>query len=146
MKTELTNGKILLRPYRAEDVQTLYEAVRESIAELSSWMPWCHPGYTIDESRAYIMSRDEAQAKEEEYGFGIFDARTGAYFGSTGLNHIVRANLYANLGYWVRTGCTGRGIASSATRLLARFGLEELGLQRIEIVAALGNVASPRAA
>ncbi|HEY6188211.1 MAG TPA: GNAT family protein [Pyrinomonadaceae bacterium] len=146
MKNELTDGKILLRPYRAEDVQMLYDAVRESIAELSPWMPWCHPGYSIDESRAYIMSRDEAQATEEEYGFGIFDARTGAYFGSTGLNHFVRRDLYANLGYWVRTVCTGRGIASSATRLLARFGLEELGLQRIEIVAAVGNVASQRAA
>jgi ribosomal-protein-serine acetyltransferase len=146
MKTELTDGKILLRPYRAEDVQTLYDAVRESMAEISRWMPWCHPGYSIDESRAYIMSRDEAQAKEEEYGFGIFDARTGAYFGGTGLNHFVRRDLYANLGYWVRTSSTGRGIASSATRLLARFGLEELGLQRIEIVAAVGNVASQRAA
>jgi RimJ/RimL family protein N-acetyltransferase len=146
MKTELTDGKILLRPYRAEDVNTLYLAVRESINEISPWLPWCHAGYTIDESRAYVMSRDEAWAKEEEYAFGIFDALSGAYFGGIGLNHFVRDYLYANLGYWVRTSCTGRGVASAATRLLARFGLEEVGLQRIEIVAAAGNVASQRAA
>lgn len=146
MKMKLTDGKILLRPYRAEDLEALYEAVRESINEISPWMPWCHAGYTIDESRAYIMSRDEARAKEEDYSFGIFDAQTEAYFGGTGLNHLVREYLYANLGYWIRTGCTGRGIASSATRLVARFGFEELGLQRIEIVAAVGNAASQRAA
>src|SRR5215213_800112 len=146
MKMELTDGKILLRPYRAEDVDVLYEAVRESINEISPWMPWCHAGYTIDESRAYIMSRDEARAKEEDYSLGIFDAQTGAYFGGTGLNHFVREYLYANLGYWIRTSCTGRGIASSSTRLVARFGFEELALQRIEIVAAVGNVASQRVA
>ena len=146
MKTELSDGKILLRPYRAEDTDALYEAVRESINEISPWMSWCHAGYTIDESRAFVMSRSEAWAKEEEYGFGVFDAGTGAYFGGIGLNHIVREYLYANLGYWIRTSCTGRGIASTATRLLARFGLEELGLQRIEIVAAVGNAASQRAA
>ncbi|HEX8145076.1 MAG TPA: GNAT family protein [Pyrinomonadaceae bacterium] len=146
MKTRLTDGKIVLRPYRAEDTDALYEAVRESIDELSRWMPWCHTGYTIDESRAFIMSRDEASARGEDYSFGVFDARTGAYFGGIGLNHLVRHNLYANLGYWIRTGCTRRGLASRATMLLARFGLQELGLKRIEIVAAVGNVASQRVA
>jgi RimJ/RimL family protein N-acetyltransferase len=146
MKMKLTDGKILLRPHRADDVETLYEAVRESVNEMSPWMPWCHAGYTIDESSAFIMSRDEARAKEEDYSFGIFDAQTGAYFGGAGLNHLVREYMYANLGYWIRTSCTGHGIASSATRLLARYGFEELGLQRIEIVAAVGNVASQRAA
>jgi RimJ/RimL family protein N-acetyltransferase len=146
METELSDGNIMLRPYRADDVEALYEAVRESINELSPWLPWCHAAYTIDESKSFIMSRDEARAKTEEHSFGVFDARTGAYSGGVGLNHLVREYLYANLGYWVRTGSTGRGIASNATRLLARFGLEELGLQRIEIVAAVGNVASQRTA
>jgi RimJ/RimL family protein N-acetyltransferase len=147
MTTELSDGTIMIRPYRAEDVDALYKAVRESINELTRWMPsWCHAGYTIDESRAFIMSRDEARAKEEEYSFGIFDARTLGYMGGVGLNHLVREYLYANLGYWVRTSCAGRGVASRAARLAARFGLEELGLQRIEIVAAVENVGSQRAA
>jgi ribosomal-protein-serine acetyltransferase len=146
MKTELTDGRILLRPYSAEDIDALYLAVRESLAELSLWMPWAHSDYTKDESSAFIMSRDEARAKEEEYGFGVFDAQTLEYLGGIGINHIIREYRYANLGYWVRTGRTGRGIASGAARLLARFGLEELGLSRIEIVAAVSNLASRRAA
>lgn len=146
MRTELSDGRILLRPYRAADVEALYGAVRESIKELSPWMPWAHPDYTIDESRAFITSRDEARAEEEEYGFGVFDVQTGDYLGGVGINHIVRDYRYANLGYWVRTSCTGRGVASGAARLLARFGLEDLGLARIEIVVAVSNLASRRAA
>lgn len=146
MKTELTDGRILLRPYGPQDIDSLYEAVRESLAELSPWMPWAHADYAKDESRAFIMSRDEARANEEEYGFGIFDAQTLAYLGGVGINAIVRKNRYANLGYWVRTGRTGRGVASGATRLLARFGLEELGFVRIEVIAAVSNLASRRTA
>jgi RimJ/RimL family protein N-acetyltransferase len=40
----------------------------------------------------------------------------------------------------------GRGVASAATRLLARYGFETLGLKRIEIVIAAGNLASLRVA
>ena len=146
MKTEFSDGAILIRPYREEDIESFYEAVRESINEVSRWLPWCHAGYTIDESRAFIMSRDKAWATEEEYSFGIFDAQSGACLGGVGLNHIVREYLYANLGYWVRTSCTGRGVASRAVRLAAQFAFAELGLQRIEIVAAVGNAGSQHAA
>ena len=52
----------------------------------------------------------------------------------------------ANLGYWVRTSATGKGIASRATRLVAGFAFEELKLQRVEIMAAVGNIASQRVA
>jgi ribosomal-protein-serine acetyltransferase len=39
-----------------------------------------------------------------------------------------------------------RGVASRAARLIARFGFRELGLQRLEIIAATENHASQRAA
>ena len=51
-----------------------------------------------------------------------------------------------NLGYWVRTSATRNGIASKAARLVAQFGFEELGLHRIEIIAAIPNIASQRVA
>jgi ribosomal-protein-serine acetyltransferase len=52
----------------------------------------------------------------------------------------------ANLGYWVRTGYTGRGVATTATLLLAKWGFEVLELKRIEIVVAVGNDRSLRVA
>jgi len=52
----------------------------------------------------------------------------------------------ANLGYWVRTSAAGRGVATRATRLASRFAFEQLGLNRIEIVAAVGNIPSQRVA
>jgi RimJ/RimL family protein N-acetyltransferase len=44
--------------------------------------------------------------------------------------------------YWVRDAVVRRGIATAAARLLRKFGLETLGLKRIEVVVADGNTAS----
>lgn len=130
----------------AADIDAVYEAVRESITELSAWLVWCHPDYSKEETAAHILSRDEAWLSGEEFSFGIFDAETGAVCGGVGLNQINRQYQMANLGYWVRTSCAGRGVASTAARRVAEFGFEELGLQRIEIVVSVENQASQRAA
>ena len=146
MKVDFTDGIILIRPYRQEDDKALYEAVRESITELSPWLPWCHEGYSIEESREFVNTRGKTAADGEWYSFGVFEKDSGKFLGGVGLNFINRVHLMANLGYWVRTSSVGRGVATSATRLAARFGFEELGLHRIEIVAAVNNIASQRVA
>lgn len=49
-EAELTDESILIRPYREPDAPLLYAAVRESIPEVSPWLPWCHENYSIEES------------------------------------------------------------------------------------------------
>jgi RimJ/RimL family protein N-acetyltransferase len=146
MKTELSDGVIRLRPYSEDDADELYRAVRESMSELRPWMAWCHPDYSIEESRDWLAARAEARSKGTEYDFHISDARTGEYLGGTGLNQIKELYRAANLGYWISSRATGRGVATRAARMVARFGFEELNLVRIEIVAAVGNLASQRVA
>jgi RimJ/RimL family protein N-acetyltransferase len=43
-------------------------------------------------------------------------------------------------------GSRGRGICTRALRVLSRFGLDELGLQRLELITDPDNVASQRVA
>jgi ribosomal-protein-serine acetyltransferase len=142
----LSDGNLLIRPFRAEDINPMYEAVRESIKEVSPWLPWCHPDYRIEDTSAFIMSREDAWRNEGEYGFAVCDVKSGELLGGVGISQVNQIYKCANLGYWVRTSCVGRGVASSAARLAARFGIEELGLQRIEILVATGNHASQRVA
>ena len=80
------------------------------------------------------------------YNFAIFDVTDGSYLGGCGLNQINSIVNMANLGYWVRTSRTKRGVATAATLLLAQFGFEELNLKRIEIVVNVNNVVSQRVA
>ena len=146
MNIELTDGTILLRPWRVEDIDAVYEAVRDSFAELSQWMPWCHENYQKEDTATFILSREEAEKNETDYSFAIIEPETKLLIGSVGLNQINRLYRMANLGYWVRTSHAGRGVASRATLLCARFAFEQLKFERIEIMAAVGNLASQRVA
>jgi RimJ/RimL family protein N-acetyltransferase len=142
----LTDGDIFVRPVRLEDAEALFEAAHESIPEVSPWLPWCHKNYAIEETRAFLSSRTNPASSEEAYSFGIFNKSSERFLGGVGLNFFNRVHQMANLGYWVRTSETGKGVASRATRLVAKFGFAELGLQRLEIIAAVGNIASQRVA
>ena len=143
---ELTNGSVLLRPPQMRDIGPMYEAVRESITEVSRWLAWCHPDHSVEDSRAWIKSRPAAWASGSEYSFAITDAADGAFLGTCGLNRIDPLHRCANLGYWVRTSQTGRGVAAGATILVARFAFKELKLNRVEIVIADSNAPSLRVA
>lgn len=77
---------------------------------------------------------------------GVFDSATGQVIGGTGVNQINKAYRIGNLGYWVSTPHTGRGVARAAACQAAALGFAELGLTRIEIVALTHNKASQRVA
>jgi RimJ/RimL family protein N-acetyltransferase len=143
---ELTDGRVLLRPYRSSDADATYKAIRESLAEISPWLPFAHKDYSIKENRAWIKKRPEEWKKGTSYEFAIFDAKDGTLLGGCGLNGIGHENRQANLGYWVRTSHTGRGVAPAATLLLAKWGFAAVKLVRIEILVATGNARSLRVA
>jgi RimJ/RimL family protein N-acetyltransferase len=143
---ELNDGQFVARTFRASDAPKMYEAACESIAEIYRWLPWCHPDYEIGEAEAWIAARPAAWVKREELSFAVLDAATRQFLGGCGLNQFHPTHRMANLGYWIRTSAAGRGAASAATLLVARFGFRVLGLQRIEILADVDNYASQRVA
>lgn len=136
---------IRIRPYLLADAADVFAAVKESTAELAPWMPWCHPGYSIDDSRSWLQLQTVAFERGDAYEFAITSA-DGSYLGGCGLNQIDRANNRANLGYWVRTTAARRGVATSAVLALRDWGFEKTTLIRLEIVVAVGNAASRRVA
>lgn len=146
LRAELSDGLVSIRRPRAEDVPSVVEGVRESMREISAWQSWCHPNYSTSDAAVWLRSSDEGWSQGSECPFVIALAGTNVLAGSVGINFINRVYMMGNLGYWVRSSLTGRGIATAATRLAAQFGLRELGLSRIEIVAAVGNGASRRVA
>jgi len=124
----------------------MYDAVRESIPEVSRWMSWCTPSYSIDETRRWLESRAAETAAGSDYPFAIVDSVSGAYYGGSGINQVNRMHNFCNLGYWVRTSAANRGIVTAAIPLVAEFAFRKLGMTRVEIVISVGNDASRRVA
>ena len=142
----LQDGSIAIRPYQPGDAQGVFEAIRESVTDVSPWLRDLGSAQSVVEVEAYFAVQPENWANGIAYNFAITDLQGLTILGGCGLTQIHLNHRFANLYYWVRSRYTRQGIASRATRLLAQFGLETLGLQRIEIVVETTNTASLRVA
>jgi RimJ/RimL family protein N-acetyltransferase len=142
----LSDASIGLRRFRLEDVPSVYNAIRESMLQLSAWMVWAHPDYSMEDTRAFVLKCGPGWEKGEQYSFAIVDLQDGQLLGSVGLSAVNRAHGFANLGYWVNTRKTRHGVATTATRMAAQFSFETLALNRVELLVPSANVASQRVA
>lgn len=133
-----------IRPHRLDDADALLAAIHESMAELTPWMPWCHPDYGMDDARGFLETAIAGRREGTQFDFAVL--ADGAYAGACGINRIDRLNRVANLGYWLRSPLAGQGITPRAVRLLIDWTLAHTDLVRIEIVAAVGNTRSQRVA
>jgi RimJ/RimL family protein N-acetyltransferase len=134
-----------IRSYETEDAEALWEAVRESVTDLSPWLPWCDASYSLADATKWATEHARPAAAGHELAFAIVGP-SGEYLGGCGINQINSIHRFGNLGYWVRTTATGRGVATSAVRQVAEFAFRATDLVRLEIVCALGNVRSQRVA
>jgi ribosomal-protein-serine acetyltransferase len=139
-------GRIDLVPVAASHTQRLYEAIVESKGELSPWMEWLHPEYSLADTEQWAASCQKAWEADSMFGFTIVEKQTQQILGGGGVG--ITSHLHRNgaIGYWIRSSRTKRGFASESAALLAQFGFGQLGLIRIEILVAVGNTASQRVA
>ena len=127
----------MLREWTEADVPALVDGCNDP--EISHWIPLIPHPYTEEDAVEFVRG-DVARA---DYRLAITadDVVVGGI--GMGLNsHQYRATI----GYWVARGARGGGICTRAVRLLARYGLEDLELQRIDLITDPDNVASQRVA
>lgn len=124
----------LLEPDDADEVFALVEVER---ARLRDWMPWVDGTTSADASREFI-EHSRASANDVE-ALGIFVE--GAYAGGIGMRVDVM-NGHAEIGYWIGSAWERQGLVTQACRALIRHAFADLGLHRVSISAAPGNVRS----
>ena len=83
---------------------------------------------------------------QENAGFAIVEARTGAFVGFVALVALDLEGREAEAGYVVASPARGRGIATRALGVLTAWAFEELALERIELRVDAANPASERVA
>lgn len=144
-RNDLVGRQVVMRPNHPSFCAQLHAAAMESLATVGRWMAWCHPDRKVEEGLEWYRGCERDWNEGVAYEFSTFSP-DGEYLGGAGLNQFNRVHNFANLGYWVRESRQRRGIAVEAARLLSTFGFEVLGLDRIEIVAAVDNLPSRRVA
>ena len=140
----LGDAVVALRSWRSDDDHALVAALDDP--EVSLWIPVIPYPYRLEDAVAFFdLVEGESDAGRMVAG-AIVDAGDGHLLGAIGLSSISRGNASAEVGYWVRAGERGRGVATRATALLVEWGFAELELDRIALLADVDNVASRRVA
>ncbi|MGB2874140.1 MAG: GNAT family N-acetyltransferase [Gaiellaceae bacterium] len=140
--TELGDGELLLRPLGLDDVPRVTEICQDP--EISRWTR-VPDSYTVDHARTWIEHSARAWDKDEA-SFAVTEVVTGRLVGAIGLHLQEHFAMQASIGYWVAKDARGRGVATRALRLVARWALEDLGLPRVQLVTDPDNLASQRVA
>jgi len=91
------------------DGHVLHAAVRESIDQLSPWMPWPKEHRTVDDSEASARRARVAFLGRTELRLNLYLKGADPLVGSSGLHRIDWEVPKFEIGYWCRTGFTGRG-------------------------------------
>lgn len=137
MFDELRGERVLVRPYRTEDAQALFEAVGESRDHLRPWMPFADAHQTVEESMDWINEQRAKWILREAMNVGIWEVggeeREGRYLGGTGLYPHNWGVRYFEIGYWLRKSAQGHGYMAEAVRLLVDFAFHALEARRVEI-------------
>ena len=142
----LETPRLLLRAPRPEDAPKLYAAVRDSLPELSPWMTWATPEYSLATCEANTRAATSAFTARESLRYHLFAKATGEFVGNASFHHIDWTVPKLELGYWLRTSFTGKGLMREGVAALCEMAERELGAARLEIRCDTRNVKSARVA
>lgn len=134
----LVNGDVRLRPATVDDVPAILRICQDP--EIQRWTRIPSP-YRKQHAHAFVSLSIAGVEEETDAHLLAVDAVTDDVMGAVGLS-LSPADLAGEVGYWVAAGARGRGVATRGTRLLCRFGLEQLCLGYIGLEAATDNRAS----
>jgi len=139
----LHDDTIVLRPPESGDAGPIAAAVQDPDIPRFTMVP---SPYTTADAAAFIERSGASWHSGDAAPFVIADAATGTLLGSIGLHDLGLDDRPAHVGYWVAAEARGRGVATRALRLVARWALEDLALARVEVYVYVENERSQRVA
>lgn len=142
---QLADEVVLLRPWRQSDVGSNLMKFADPAVQRFAW-PHTRP-YTHTDARDYFVEQEQARLRGEELSFAfVAPDEDDRVMGGGSLYDVNLEDRRAAVGYWLAADARGRGIATHAVRLIARWAFSELALARLQITCGPDNDASLRVA
>ncbi|MDG4768098.1 GNAT family protein [Solwaraspora sp. WMMD406] len=147
----LTDGPVLLRPYRRTDAVEWSEVRRRNQAWLAPWEsappgPW-HELNSPDAFRYLYRDQRRAARRGESMPFAVclVEPTGQRLVGHLNIGNIVRRAFCSGYaGYWIDAAVAGRGVMPTALALAVDHAFVAGGLHRIEVNIRPENVPSRR--
>lgn len=138
---ELLGDAVRLRALAEEDVPAWFERASDPESSLLSGDPI--PA-SIDEGLGWLQRHRERFRQQRGIRWAIVPQGSIESVGTIGLTITSREDRIAELGAVIGRACWGKGIGTSAARLVVRYAFDTLGLAEIRAEFLQSNVASRR--
>jgi ribosomal-protein-serine acetyltransferase len=140
--------RLILRPPQIGDGRMLNEAVLESFDVLNKFMPWAKEKPSVNDSEEYVRQAAAnwiLKKNDEPYlPLFIIDKKTNAFIGATGFHHYDWEVPSVEIGYWIRSSCSGQGFMTEAVNAQTQFAFKELKMKRLTITCEIDNIQSKK--
>ena len=131
----------LVEPGFADRYFQLVEAEREY---LGRWLVWPHNAHSSEYFLNFIVHSLQGYSEGKSLTCAI--VYRGQLVGNASLNTIDRLLGKTDIGYWLSEQFQGKGIVTRAVSELLQIAFNELKLEKVEIAAAVENLASRKVA
>ena len=138
----LADAEVRLRPWTLGDVPAVSAACQDP--EISRWTV-IPQEYTDQHATEWISARETDRLAGKELSLAIVD-HGDELLGSIAMMNFDWPDHRAEIGYWISREARGGGLCTRAVKLLSRWSLELLELERVELLAHPANEASQRVA
>lgn len=139
--------RLVLRPFRRRDVGPIDEAVRQSLPELAPWLPWAGSGYSRSVAQRFVRDSISSWNEGKAWDFAIrFVEGEPGHVGNVSVWFTSRQNGIGEVGYWIRSDLTRRGLGTEATARVLEVAFDELQMHKVMLRIAVGNEGSERLA
>jgi len=138
LEDTITAGGLTLRPWSARDARAVCAAFAEPGMERQADIA------TEQDAADWIRARQDQWAAGSAYSFAVTSGPD--LLGGVMVSSVERRHLTGWVSYWTVAASQGRGVATSACRLLAEWAFSDLGLFRLELGHRVNNPASCKVA
>jgi RimJ/RimL family protein N-acetyltransferase len=132
---DLEAGGIRIRPFRAADAEAFAAGTRDPDVLAHSGLPG---GHTPESARAAFAHFDDPRFVQR----AIADAGTDELLGTVILFNVARHERRCEVGFWLLPAARGRGVATTAVRLVCDWAASEWGIERFDAHSDVDNPAA----
>lgn len=130
---QIETERLLIRVPQPGDGQAIFDAVTESHARLKPWFPWAQKVSSLEEYEIHMRKQHANFLLKADIMLLIFLKEGGRLIGASGLHPRGWEVPKFEIGYWIRTGCEGKGYIIETVCGVTKFGFETVGAKRIFI-------------
>lgn len=146
-RPKLETDRLILQRFTRRDATTLDDAIRVSLTDLNQWLPWARMDYASGDTSAFIRDSVQAWKEDRAWDYSIrLHEDPSRHVGNVSLWTVSKLGKIAEIGYWVRSDETSRGICTEAVDRLLGEAFGSMGYHKVVLRIAVGNEASDRVA